>query len=189
MTEEGKLEETPQMEVSHFSTDVKRRKESRRSVKEKEEIVTETMQILIEKKTNKKSIVNLYLNENSNSQLNGNTDESLKQKSGSEVSKKFMNNLKKTLTDSSAIHIEDIMKRERHDFYGNLIKRGPGKKQKITFVDNIKKRNSVPENFQNREFINIIDVESYKTYNIDISQNLGHMERTTNCCGSSCLIY
>lgn len=60
----------------------------------------------------------------------------------------------------------------RKDYHGNLISKGRYKKQKLTWADKI----------GNSTFPTIIDVESYKKYNIDVSA-----EKTD--CNCACYIF
>ena len=78
----------------------------------------------------------------------------------------------KVSTNALEIVISDN-KYIRKDRSGNTIKKG-GKLHKITFIDN----------FKNVNFYEIVEIDSYKAYNIDISKNL---ERDDISC--SCMIY
>jgi hypothetical protein len=61
----------------------------------------------------------------------------------------------------------------RRDIFGNVIKKGPGKKQRISFVDKI----------SNTNFLDVVYVESYKAYNLDVSNN------KTKCGCGGCIIF
>lgn len=61
----------------------------------------------------------------------------------------------------------------RKDIFGNVIKKGPGKRQKISFIDKL----------SNTDFIDVVYVESYKAYNVDVSNN------KTKCACGGCNIF
>lgn len=60
----------------------------------------------------------------------------------------------------------------RKDFYGNLISKGPNKKQKLSWADKVEDI-SVPT---------VITVESYKKYNVDVSADRAD-------CSCACYIF
>jgi hypothetical protein len=70
------------------------------------------------------------------------------------------------------LYLETESENQRKDAYGNNIRKGPGKRQKLTFVDQI----------SNTAFMDIVFVESYKQYNLDISK-----EKTK--CNCNCTIF
>ena len=63
--------------------------------------------------------------------------------------------------ESSNLMLETDSLNQRKDAYGNAIRKGPGKRQKLTFVDQI----------SNTAFMDIVFIESYKQYNLDISKD------------------
>lgn len=59
----------------------------------------------------------------------------------------------------------------RLDFYGNEIKKGKGKKQKISFIDKI----------SNFDFTEVVEIESFKKFNIDTSKGKVKCECSACC--------
>ena len=71
---------------------------------------------------------------------------------------------------------EAMTGRERRDAFGNVIKRKNKKKIKISFVDEIN---------QEQPLVSVIDIESYKKYNLIIGipkeDNIQHNNVASNC--------
>ena len=73
---------------------------------------------------------------------------------------------------SEATKIGSTSSNMRKDYYGNLISKGPYKKQKLTWADKVGDT-SVPT---------VITVESYKKYNVDVSADRAD-------CNCACYIF
>ena len=206
MTEESKSEETLRIEISHFASPNKQsiKRNSRADLKE-ENLNDNSMKISIERKSSKKSI-NINVNEMPTSERSGNTEgiqikiekrdskKDLKEGMGSpskskreSVSRSPNKSPKKKRQEENSINVEPLPNANststtRVDAYGNQIKKGSNKKQKVTFID------TIPRNKQN--LIKYIDVECYKAYNVDVSQGtIMSKIKGNNCCGNGCSIY
>ena len=80
---------------------------------------------------------------------------------------------RKSIPDQIYLNTNESDPGVRKDIFGNVIKKGPGKRQKISFIDKI----------SNTDFIDVVYVESYKAYNIDVSNN------KTKCACGGCNIF
>src|SRR6185437_15432882 len=94
------------------------------------------------------------------------------------VSNRSGNNKKhhKSTLDVNLTNISKISKKhQRKDAYGNTIKKGNSKKYKVTFSDMVKPKNNGSSSDRNKnrtgELISYVDIESFKIYNVDISQD------------------
>ncbi len=204
MTEESKSEDTLRIEISHFAsspTKQPRERNSKQDLKE-ENLNDNSMKISIERKSSKKSI-NINVNELPTSERTGSSD-------GFQI-KIEKSNTKKELKDTASSPIKSPSKspiksptksqkkrrneepnnidplpvagsNERYDAYGNVIRKGNSKRYRVTFID------SVPKNKQN--LIKIVDVECFKPFNVDVSQNTGTTHvKAKGCCSNGCIIY
>lgn len=205
MTEESKSEETLRIEISHFASPNKQtnKRNSRADVKE-ENLNDNSMKISIERKSSKKSI-NINVNEMPTSERSGNTEgiqikiekrdskKDVKESMGGSPSKSKRESVsrspnkspKKKRQDEPTLNIDPLPNANsttRVDAFGNQIKKGPNKKQKVTFLD------TIPRNKQN--LIKYVDVECFKAYNVDVSQGtIMNKIKGNNCCGNGCSIY
>lgn len=196
MTEESKNEETLRIEISHFASPTNKPRE-RPSKKDFKDLNLEdnSMKISIERKSSKKSgSINVNVNEVP-TELGGSSDniqikiEKNKRKESGTVSVAGSPNprRRKTVADdnssSQGFNLEPLptAKTERCDALGNVIRKGRGKKQRVTFQDILSKKN---------DLIKYVNIQSYKAYNVDISQmHYGGHEKTKSCCGGLCSIY
>jgi hypothetical protein len=153
------------------------------------------MKISIERKSSKKSgFINVNLNEVPTERGGSNDNiqikiEKNKRKDSGNMSLAASPNPKRRKTgaednlSSQRLNLEALptAKTERCDALGNVIRKGPGKKHRITFKDFLSKKN---------DLIKFVNIESYKAYNVDVSQmNFGGPVKTKSCCGGICSIY
>jgi hypothetical protein len=80
---------------------------------------------------------------------------------------------RKSMQDQIYLNTNESDPGVRRDIFGNVIKKGPGKRQKISFIDKI----------SNTDFMDVVYVESYKAYNLDVSNN------KTKCGCGGCNIF
>lgn len=195
MTEESKQEETLHIEISQFSNSPRRSKEAKRSSKEKENEISpdNTMKIMIETKNKKKSVISLNVNDipSSSSDREGDNYQIKIEKrkngksSSTRGSKYSSQDQKKMLSDNNS-----NQEMERRDIFGNLIQKGKHKKHKISFIDLIKDMDQIPTEYKNKNFIDIVHIESFKNFNVDMSQPMSSSNgKTDTCCGKICLIF
>jgi hypothetical protein len=206
MDEENKNSETLRIEISHFTPSIKGKRESSKAKERNSELLNtkdenfstdNTMKISIERKTNKKSIINVNVNEQSSDQ--------------EKIQIKIEKNRKDNNNTISSTDMSPVKKREkisgknmdsgppqnleRKDVYGNLVKKGKGKKQRVTFLDINQRNNTNLQNFDKKNkmklnFIDYVQVASYKAYNVDMSvEKLGGGKAHATCNCKACLIF
>jgi hypothetical protein len=201
MTEESKNEETLRIEISHFASSPRKDNKSKKETKE-ENLAEKTMKISIERKNNKKSIINVNVNENELSGKESSDNIQIKIEKNNSLSKKEKKELnsspirenpsnktskKKVInTGASLVSSREIIdlnpagsSLERKDARGSPIKKGL-KNYKVSFIDTLTKNK--------KNIVDYIDVESYKQYNVDMSQDGQSKNSSTKCCGSGCNI-
>ncbi len=205
MSEESKNGETLRIEISHFANNSNRTKASETN---KEDINSNNlMKISIERKKNNNKASNYSYNVNLDKEGLNENGEKIKIKienkhkkerksEGNRLksSNKTSENINHSLENHESINKELIRSinngtkavpaavttATRADVYGNIIKKG-SKRHKVTFKDNIghKKQNS---------FVKIVNVESYKSYNTDVSINVSTSRNGECSCLKKCMI-
>lgn len=117
------------------------------------------------KKHSSSTVSNLNLNDQ---ELNEPRSKDRKRKSTASPSKiiKLESSTSNQVTDFA------LSKATRCDFYGNIIKKGASKTQRVTFIDKI----------SNKSFVNIIEIDSFKKFNFDLNND----HASCNC---ACLIF
>jgi hypothetical protein len=200
MTEESKNEETLRIEISHFASSPKKENKSKKEIKD-ENLAEKTMKISIERKNNKKSVINVNLNENELSGKESSDNIQIKIKKNNSPNKKDKKDANSSTSrdnQSSKSHKKKVINAgaplvnskeifdlnpagssERIDAFGNPIKKG-FKNYKVSFIDMI--------SINKKSIVNIVDVESYKKYNVDMSQDSHLRNPSDKCCGNGCNI-
>jgi hypothetical protein len=190
MTEESKNEETLRIEISHFASPLSKPSQ-RLSKKDNREDVSgdSSMKISIERKSNKKSIINVNVNDSptdrgSSDNIQIKIGKNKRKESGASLTssprKKRIEEEINSVQVPLNIDAMPTAKTERCDALGNVIKKGKDKKQRITFQDQLSKKN---------DLIKFVDIESFKAYNVDVSQtNFGGHIKPKSCCGNLCVI-
>ena len=203
MIEESKSEDTLRIEISHFASSPSKQPRERSKLDLKEENLNDnSMKISIERKSSKKSI-NINVNELPSTERTGTSDGFQIKIEKSNIKKELKDTASSTMKSPSKSPIKSPSKspkkrrnedpinidplpnagsNERCDAYGNVIKKGNSKKYRVTFID------SVPKNKQS--LIKIVDVECFKQFNVDVSQNAvtTHV-KAKGCCGNGCIIF
>jgi hypothetical protein len=178
MDEDNRNSEEFKIEISRFNNNGKINDKTNNNMNSKVDKVNNdnTMQIYIQSKSNRK-LISVNVN-----------DESDKENIQIKIEK---DNKRKRVEDSGAKG-EDAgpsIKAERRDVFGKLISKGKPKEYKVTFLDMNQTKNNLP-NFpkskQKSKFKEIVDVESFKFYNSDITEKRAHTK--TDCNDCSCMI-
>jgi hypothetical protein len=149
---------------------------------DKRTISDNSMQIYIKRKLNKK-VINVNLGEASSE------GEKIHIKIEKEKMRRSFvredNTPRKTerKTVSETINLNSAPS-SRKDAFGNLIEKGFPKKYKVTFLDlNLKQKNLKNFNKGKDKFIDLVKVESYKTYNNDSNDREDDQNKTKCKCG------
>jgi hypothetical protein len=145
-----------------------------------------TMQIYIKRKLNKK-VINVNLSEQSSE------NEKIHIKIEKEkMRRSFVRDNSSPKKIEARVITENVnltsAPNSRKDAYGNLIERGWPKKYKVTFLDlNLKLKNLKNFNRGKDKFIDLVKVESFKSFNNDSNEKEEDDDKTKCKCG--CIIF
>ena len=195
MTDESKNEETLHIVISHFASSPKKESKYRKETKD-ESLTDKAMKISIERKSMMKSVINVNLNENESSGRETTENIQIKIEKNNLSNKKerkelvspgrenYSKNPKKKVSSNtvSTVEVNNFKSvpgasGDRRDASGKTIKKGV-KGYKVSFIDILTKNKT--------DLVHVIDVESFKAYNVDMSQDSDG--RSGNCCGNGCNI-
>ncbi len=207
MTEETKQEDSVNIQISRFgnlTSHSETQSPSKSPRKKDKEIVQydNSMKISVERKL-KKSIINLNLNDSQaecfekNNKIEIKIEQKKKKVTNIDLNKDGLS--KKGVSSPNISPPVSVTSRiTRKDIYGNAVIRGPSKRQRVSFVDTLKRKFSNDASNKNllssikkRDFIDFVNVESYKQYNTDVSSSFEVKPKPVpnNCCSNKCLIY
>jgi len=183
MTDELTREETLQIKISRFGTTETKEKVSTIDTNKENIFEENTVKISIERKS---KIIN---SSDYNKEEGDKWEFSMEKKNKISNPKSEVVELINADNDKGLKNISTVTNilKMRKDFYGNPILKGQNKKlQKVTFVDYLKKESSSLSRCKKMDFVEIVDIESYKNYNEDISlkKKPKKIYQKKECCGN-----
>jgi hypothetical protein len=153
--------------------------------------LSDTLKISIERKVNKrKSNSNRNSIQYQNSQIkkeSKSTSNEIKERrrtNSQHLSKKETTLLKMDDDEENNNNDKDVktVKNIRKDYYGNLIKKGKNKKQKVIF------RDQIDIGQQKMDLIDVVNIVSYKNWNDNMTE-MNKNNQKTSCECKACLIF
>jgi hypothetical protein len=140
--------------------------------------INDTLRVSIDRKIHKRASAQL-LKPIVSEAKNANTLNSDRFFSSNYKLKQITNSNRKKSSVSSTKNEGTVI--ERKDAFGNIILKGQNKKHRISFQDEISSKRK-----NDKKFIDIVDIQSYKKYNSDNSGDIFKKRRSGKC---ACFIF